>query len=113
MAVQAGTVVTTNGAAGAPNKQTIHVGGLTFIDPIAVCLVSPIGSYTDTETTPKAHNLFEWVTIYQRMSVTGVKLDYKRAETRMIDVEFTGYADPSRPRGDQFFQIGQDEDSTL
>jgi hypothetical protein len=113
LALQSATRLSVAGDGNTPNKEVLQVGGLIFSDPQTICLVSKIGSYTDTAMTPAPHNLFEWITLYQAMSVDGLKLDYKRGETRMVEVTFTGYGDVSRPDGDQLFQLGQDTDPTL
>lgn len=112
-AIQTGTTVSIAGASGAPNKELTVVGGKIFFDPTCLAIVSPIGSYTDTQPTPALHKLYEWVVLYSAISVEGVKLEYKRGETRMVDVTFTGYAEVSRPEGDQLFQLGQDVDPTI
>jgi hypothetical protein len=110
IAMQTGTAVSIAGAAGAPNKELTVTGGGIFFDPICVAIVSPIGSYTDTQPTPAPHNLFEWVVIYQAISTEGVKIEYKRNNTRLVEVTLTGYADVSRPVNDQLYQHGQDVD---
>lgn len=93
-------VNTTGGA----NRNMLMVGGK--IDAVTQCvaLVSKIGTYTYMATTV---TLYEWVCLYEAMSVDGVKLDWKRGENRMVEVTITGYADVTRSEGDQLFQLGQ------
>jgi hypothetical protein len=94
------TVNTTGGA----NRNLLMVGGK--IDAITQCvaLVSKIGTYSYMGTTVV---LYEWVCVYEAMSVDGVKLDWKRGENRMVEITITGYADVTRSEGDQLYQLGQ------
>jgi hypothetical protein len=107
LALQTATHATTAGSGATPTKNTLYIGGLTFFNDQCICLVSNIGSYVYMATTVQ---LYEWVCIYSAMSVSGLKLDWKRGETRMVEVEITGYADVTRNEGDQLFQIGQQKD---
>lgn len=109
LALQTATLTTTTGSGVTPTTRLLSMGGQTFFPTQCIALVSPIGTYTDSSTVVE---LFEWVALYQALSVDGVKLDYKRNETRMVEVTITGYADVTRGVGDQLFQIGQDEDPT-
>jgi hypothetical protein len=109
LALQTGTLTTDVGAAGDPTDQLLSVGGKTFFSSQCIALVSDLGTY-DNAGTPV--DIWEWVAIYEAMSVDGLKLDWKRGETRMVEVTITGYADVTRSEGDQLFQIGQLEDPT-
>jgi hypothetical protein len=107
VALQTGTLDFDDNVAGiVPDSNTLYVGGLTFFDAQAIALVSNIGSYFDSGSMTTI-DLYEWLLLYNAMSVSGLKLDWKRGETRMVEVEVTGYADVTRNEGDQLFQIGQ------
>lgn len=113
IAMQTGTAISIAGTAGAPDKELTVSGGKIFFDPICVAVVSPIGSYMDTQPTPALHNMFEWVVIYEAISTEGVKVEYKRNQTRLVEVTLTGYASVGRPEGDQLYQHGQDKDPSI
>jgi hypothetical protein len=109
LALQTGTLTTTAGAGATPTKQLLSVGGKTFFASQCIALVSPLGTYFDSVGMADVP-LWEWVCIYEAMSVDGLKLDWKRGETRMVEVTITGYADVTRSEGDQLFQLCQQED---
>lgn len=102
LALQTGTSHTTTG----PGRTFYTVGGKVFFSNQCVVLVSP---FVDDGT---GNTWYEWVCLYSAMSVQGLVLKYKRNDTRMIEVTFTGYPDPTRPVGDQTFQIGQQTTDT-
>lgn len=99
IALQTGTYNQTGPVSGT-YRHWLEVGGKTFFSTDCVALVSKVND------TPAR---YEWVTIYAAMSVDGIKLDWKRGETRMVEVTITGYADVTRPEGDQLFQLGQED----
>jgi hypothetical protein len=96
LALQTGT----QRAASTPTGTFYTVGGKDFFDTQCITLVSPFDNGSGT-------TWYEWVCLYDALSVDGLKLEYKHGETRMIEVTLTGYSDPTRPVGDQLFQIGQ------
>jgi hypothetical protein len=103
-ALSTSTLVSVAGAGANPTSNVLTVGGKIDAATQCVVLVSKIGSYSHMSTTV---DLYEWVCLYEAMSVDGVKLDWKRGENRMVEVTITGYADVTRSEGDQLFQLGQ------
>jgi hypothetical protein len=98
------TLVSVVGTGTTPTSNVLLVGGKIDATTQCIVLVSKIGTYVNGGTTVQ---LYEWVCLYEAMSVDGVKLDWKRGENRMVEVTITGYADVTRSEGDQLFQIGQ------
>ncbi len=98
------TVLVAGTAPDTARRVLLTVGGKTFFDPQCVALVSNIGTYTHQSSI---NNLYEWVCLYSAISVDGLTLEWKRGETRMIEVTMTGYADVTRTEGDQLFQFVQ------
>ncbi len=105
LAIQSGNTASTTGVAPAPDLDIIYVGGDIFAnDPQCVALVTKIGSFTYMSTD---YDLFEFIVLYEVLSVDGVSVAFKLGETRMVDVTLTGYADVTRPIRDQLFQWGR------
>ncbi len=96
---------------GNPGYDMLKVGGLTFLPSTCVTLVSDLGTFNNAGGVGP-QRIWEWLTLYEALSVDGLTLSWKRGETRMVDVTMTGYADVTREEGDQLFQFGQLEDPT-
>ena len=105
-----GKLVNTAGSAGTPTTDVIYVGG-QILGHSTTCLaiVSPIGSY-DNAGTPV--NLYEWVMVYAALVTNGYEVAFKLGENRVVKVEMSAYADPTRAVGDQLFQHGFMSDPT-
>lgn len=111
LAIQSGDTVSTSGVAPAPDLDIIYVGGDIFAnDPQCVALVTEIGHFTHMSTE---YTLYEFIVLYEVLSVEGVSVNFKLGETRMVDVTLTGYADVTRPVRDQLFQWGRQADPTV
>ena len=104
LALQTAALTTTTGSGATPTVRLLSIGGETFFPTQSIALVSEVGEWTSQDSTNK---LYEWICLYEALSVDGLKLDFQRGETRMVEVTMTGYADVTRNEGDQLYQFVQ------
>lgn len=73
----------------------LTAGGKTGVTGQTVAIISKQAD------TPQ----YNWVCVYNVVSMDGVSLSFKKSATRQIAITFTALADPTRSVGDQLFQV--------